>query len=715
MTTSNSSELEKIFTNISNDIQNPSTTVTLNAESIMRDVLADGFVFPTGYIKDANITIKTVAGSTTDGKNITWGEEIPQPSGITSSISGNKVEITGFDYSQKYIAPSHDGEKLVVTIKGIEATDEAITDGIVNTNQETSGIYSNSNSEIAANKFPQPTTKLTSKNYVLDFGKKVNLAASEWLQTSVTSLNGTGMNQFSTTNPLKDLTKSYGKVNLNATTPSGLTYTPTKINWDGYDSFYAFGKSNDTSVKAASANTNGNLWSKISVIPATSVYYEDDFMLTENTAKDSTVSIVYSNDWQVEGTSQDEAQSSANERYGYDSSYEGDWQLSNGSAHYVNGEGEESYATFTFTGTGVDIYSKTDMSSGVIAVTLYKGQSTEDQAEVKTLYVDNLYKSGTLYQIPTATFENLPHDKYTVKIMVADGGTTGGRNTYYLDGIRVHNPIDVEKENEVSQKAGAAYDKADERVDVTTEVRDTLLTANSFNAATLNNGSVFIDELNGTSTDVSTYEELGPKNEVYLAKGNAVAFEIKATYSGKTMIGMKAPNGTEGFITVSDGNEAGESAKNKIITVKSATDMYYEIQPTEINGHKYVVLENIGDNMVAITKLRLTNMASGRSVKLLSSQQLMNYAANFNAINVASDVKTNVVEASKADKESASTSTVAATEKETVTTEAAKTESSETVTIKNAKATKSQEETNEEATQLWNSIKSSVASWMSSR
>lgn len=119
--------------------------------------------------------------------------------------------------------------------------------------------------------------------------------------------------------------------------------------------------------------------------------------------------------------------------------------------------------------------------------------------------------------------------------------------------------------------------------------------------------------------------------------------------------------------------------------------------------------------MVAITKLRLTNIASGRSVKLLSSQQLMNYAANFNAINVASDVKTNVVEASKADKESASTSTVAATEKETVTTEAAKTESSETVTIKNAKATKSQEETNEEATQLWNSIKSSVASWMSSR
>ena len=100
-------------------------------------------------------------------------------------------------------------------------------------------------------------------------------------------------------------------------------------------------------------------------------------------------------------------------------------------------------ATFTFTGTGVDIYSRTDMTTGTVLATL-SGKDDAGTSVSKALIVDNYAQSydddssgdaDGYYQIPTLSFDGLAHGTYTVTIRVTTAA--GSRSTYYLDGIRV--------------------------------------------------------------------------------------------------------------------------------------------------------------------------------------------------------------------------------------------------------------------------------------
>ena len=58
--------------------------------------------------------------------------------------------------------------------------------------------------------------------------------------------------------------------------------------------------------------------------------------------------------------------------YGYDSTYNNDKYLSNGSSLKVNGEGVKvTTAEFSFTGTGFDLISRTGANQGAIRVDIY--------------------------------------------------------------------------------------------------------------------------------------------------------------------------------------------------------------------------------------------------------------------------------------------------------------------------------------------------------
>lgn len=127
--------------------------------------------------------------------------------------------------------------------------------------------------------------------------------------------------------------------------------------------------------------------------------------------------------------------------------YSGTWDVenntkySNGSAHYSSTA--KSTATFTFTGTGVDVYSRTNGAVGSIRAILYNGKTTENVNRIS--YIDNLSESGDYYQIPTLSFKDLDYATYTVEIAVMptkkDDGTY--RSTYYLDGIHVYNSLNI--------------------------------------------------------------------------------------------------------------------------------------------------------------------------------------------------------------------------------------------------------------------------------
>lgn len=619
MTASDADELNKIFTNIMEDSTESSTTVTLYAESVLRDILNDGFVLPAGYNVRDNITVATKPGQMNEAGGISWGEIQENPSGITATADEETgtIEVTGFDYSERYIAEEHPGDVLLVTIRGVEATDAAITNAEISTNNAASGIYENTDDEEPFVRFPEPKTILKSKTYVLDYGKPVNLNAQDWGIGSISTLNGDGMHRFYS--PVWNLTEDHGKVSA---TQSGLTYTPTTMNWDGYDNLYVFGKQ-------IAEDGAENQWSRVTVMPANSVYYEDTFVTDSNTGK---VGIEYTGNWaqMVEGTSGGNTQTVDDEHpYGWEESYD-DITFSDGCAHCVTAsDGEVAQASFTFTGTGVDVYSKTDMTTGTVYAVL-EPQFGSENAKVQRLIVDNLAESNGetgYYQIPTVSFQDLTYGEYKVTIMVTTAAE--GRSTYYLDGVRVYNPIQGLEEDQLVQDA---YGADHELNAVFQEVRDILVTqANLPEGDELpNNSVVFIDqvdgEIGGETSVVGTYVEYGPKNEVYLEPGQAIAFRVSTGSNLHYYLGLKGPAGATQA-------EATNGTGKMQIKICGSCDMYYEVTPS---ADGIVMVRNTGENLLSITKLRTTSDSEDENAGIVgaSVSELLAYADTFDSLEV---------------------------------------------------------------------------------
>lgn len=616
MTASDADELNEIFTYIINDSTESSTTVTLDAKSVLRDILNDGFVLPAGYDAQENITVATQSVELGAEGNIVWGEveENPSDIAVTADEETRTIEVTGFDYSKRYIAEEHPGDVLLVTIRGVEATDAAITNAEISTNNAASGIYKNADDEEPFVRFPEPKTILKSKTYVLDYGKPVNLNAQDWGIGSISTLNGDGMHRFYS--PVWNLTEDHGKVTA---TRSGLTYTPTTMNWDDYDNLYVFGKQ-------IAEDGAENQWSRVTVMPANSVYYEDTFVTDNETGN---VGIEYTGNWEkvVEGTSDGNTQTVDDEHpYGWEESYD-DVTFSDGCAHCVTAsDNEVAQASFTFTGTGVDVYSRTNMTTGTVYAVL-EPQFESENAKVQRLIVDHLAVSGDYYQIPTVSFQNLEYGEYKVTVMVTTAAE--GRATYYLDGVRVYNPIQGLEEDQLVQDA---YGADHELNAVFQEVRDILVTqANLPEGDELpNNSVVFIDqvdgEIGGETSVVGTYVEYGPKNEVYLAPGQSIAFQVATGSNSHYYLGLKGPAGATQA-------EATSGTGKMQIEICGSCDMYYEVTPS---ADGIVMVKNNGENLLSITKLRTTSDSEDENAGIVgaSVSELLAYADTFDSLEV---------------------------------------------------------------------------------
>ena len=613
-TVSATGSLVDIFEEIEDSIS--TTTVTLTDEAELRDILNTGFV-----LTDASeVTVQTdnYSGRDRAGNRVFAGN--PQNYNAAAiNRENNTIKVSGFDFSKEYLidgdtpddsdfTAAKQGRKLIITITNVEATDDAVTNDLISTNNAASGIYENSDTSTPFAVFEQPQTQLSSKAYVVDYAKEISTAD---IPNSVTNLSVDGMKKF--TSSVTSLNK--GENGLSYGTATADSYTPATTNWNGYDTYYAFGQ---WETVPEGVTTGNNTWTKISVIPANNVYYEDDFITNESTG---TVGIEYSGTWEVDGTSSGNTETPNTEVHGgwQNGSLADDDKYSDGSAHYADSEEGVATATFTFTGTGVDVYSRTNMTTGYVAAQLYKGEDTSAAALSQYLVVDNHAESGDYYQIPTVSFTGLDHGTYTVKLTVA--ATSDNRSTYYLDGIRVYNPLSSEQE--ADSTVSGAYD--DEVGAVFTEVRDILIdTANvDEDAGTASlSGAVFLDKHGDDTTgtfSVGEYVEYGPKNEVYLAKGQAVA--IATGSLDKISIGLKAPEGeTEATVT--------NSVDISPIPIGSASDLYYQVTANE---QGFVVVENTGDNLLAITKVKTSG--TGELVSF-SLADMLSYANEFDSLNV---------------------------------------------------------------------------------
>lgn len=382
----------------------------------------------------------------------------------------------------------------------------------------------------------------------------------------------------------------------------------------------------DITVTYYGTNAQGkenNATYTVSIIPATSVYYEDSFAtFTNGTGKaaDAKWSIV-GNDGNVtedKSTSKNQAltelgKMDADAVYGYDTAYENSTKLSMGSAHKVTvnanmvKEWTDSsawpYATFTFKGTGFDVISLTDNTSGTIFVTVTN--KATGQIEKRTT-VNNYYgyklddgkwvaspnDPNCLYQIPVITIAGLNYAEYEVKIQIAYADfldeAKAGKYSFWLDAIRVYDPMG---------KDNATYAQDDEGYPQYIKLRDALVTENV-------KTTLFID--GAAEANITAYKNYGPNNEVYLSNGQAITFTVPSnTNIASIQIGAKAPSGSAAQMAVTGGKGINQA-------LNTATEMYYEIGTADGN----FTITNVGDGILSLTNLKITFKASGNTVTL---------------------------------------------------------------------------------------------------
>lgn len=373
-------------------------------------------------------------------------------------------------------------------------------------------------------------------------------------------------------------------------------------------------------------NAERTLPKTLTIIPASNVYYEDNLASFTNGSGAASGAT-----WSPDGTATDEQESATQALeelgkrkniYGYDNAYNSSSTFSMGTAQKVtvtpemlknwkdHADSAWPTASFTFTGTGFDIISLTDNTSGAILVSVtgkdynknflvdnYYGYNYNEETGEWT--IDKTGGNNALYQIPVMKVDDLDYGTYNVTIQVfyheafdqtADKGTESddGYN-FWLDAIRVYNPMGKDYNYTADNEGYPQYIK----------LRDELA-----KTAQTNKGVVFIDGAENAS--IADYANFGPNNEVYLAKGQAISFKVPENDRiASIQIGAKAPDGKSASMVVNDNDESAR-------TLNTATEMYYEISKT---GNQFTIA-NKGEGILSLTNLKITYKTSGQAVTL---------------------------------------------------------------------------------------------------
>ena len=341
---------------------------------------------------------------------------------------------------------------------------------------------------------------------------------------------------------------------------------------------------------------------KIYIIPATSMYYEENFSDMVKFSKgwmdvnDGTSGTVYQEPGVVK-TPNDSP-------YGSDNAYMNSRRDSCGTSKYVStADGKAKAFKYTFTGTGTSFFARSSKDSGYMRV-----QITNSKDEVvKTLYRDTKYQNiGTLYNIPIFTWNAEKYGTYTVTVTIAknNNGTTYGTG-FWLDGIRVMNPMYPDSNNfTIAQDAYAADGESNMKF---ATLRNALLADATQNEneelVWENKNFVVFTDTDGEVKDASTYQSNGPKEEVYLAQGQSVSFSLTNWNANKNhlYLGIKAPMGA-GKVQLGD----------ESVAVNNTVDCYYDVAKhakiSEVDGVKVATLTitNPSDSIISLTNIKVT-------------------------------------------------------------------------------------------------------------
>ena len=466
--------------------------------------------------------------------------------------------------------------------------------------------------------------------FVVDFGLPIKVTPID----VNTSLEGKAKRVEVTQKDVK-----YGTVAIEENSVN-FTYTLNKM-INGYDTIVA------TYYGTGIDGTEGEVSFNIHIIPATNVYYEDSFakfygsdgkqqtVFNQTSAGDVAGTWYAAKDTSAENNANTtqalEALGTKENVYGYDPAYQNSTMFSMGSARKVtvtsdmatnwnNNTSAWPTAQFTFKGTGFDIISLTDNTSGAIFVDVYAGKEAKGTM-VKSYIVDNYYgykkvgdnwvvdkeSTNALYQIPVMQVRNLTYGEYTAVVTVFydkafDHTKAGTSYSFWLDAVRVYDPMG---------KDNAIYNTGNEKEGYPQYIKLRDAVANA-NASLAGSKALFID--GAANATIEQYKNLGPNNEVYLAKGQAITFKLAGNDLSKiatVQIGAKSPN--------SNGTKNANMVIGSITqNLNTATEMYYDITTAAVkNGNaELVTITNTGEAILSLTNLKITYTEGNQTVSL---------------------------------------------------------------------------------------------------
>lgn len=321
------------------------------------------------------------------------------------------------------------------------------------------------------------------------------------------------------------------------------------------------------------------------IIPATSMYYEEDFDLGEwirftggvGEGWQSVVTEGAQNDCQETGIVGDANDSP----YGSDEAYLTSLGDSNGTSMYVNTDGAAAGFTYKFSGTGTAFFARTTNNSGYMRVVI----KDSSDAVVYSLYRDTAYKTEAddtvLYNIPVFNWssEDGKYDTYTVEVSIANVQIAEGYGSkFWLDGIRVYNPVSPE-DPDMEGIVDPAYSADNEANNTVVTLREKLIADATkvdedgnlqwSEQDISNNNFVVFTDTNGAIVEASDYVSDGPKEELYLNDGQKVRFSLYNwdTNANRIYLGIKAPMGNGGTVRIN----------RTRLPINNTVDCYYDI------------------------------------------------------------------------------------------------------------------------------------------
>lgn len=645
----NQSQLTGIFqkictTTVAGKTDSATTNVTLNADSVLRDKITDSF-----DARSTAVEVSFLPGTTSDGSNFVFNKALTEAefeaktgSSISAELSadGKTVTVTGFDYSKYYIAYSHPGYKMLVSINGVLLNDGV--SGKLATNAENSGIYKTAADTEATNEFEVPTVDVPSVSCTLDFG----LDAVANIGNTVVAVSAAPAKQ-DPNNYVTTYSRQDGGVKVSADGTNAVVSPGT--NWSSTQRNYVLAQAADGTFE----------WVKLTIVPASNILYEEDKLTRGNESGKVA--------WTTAGTSDNLRQTVNNGlRYGYDTVYENKLgTYSNGTAYAatVNKDNKFSQSlSFTFTGTGFDIISDCGNRTGILAAAV-KNSAGET---IKVYMVDTYFKGDgtiahgtTLYQTPVVQNLALDYGTYTVTMnamylrrseiekaeasadlqgagssalvseLLAQAGMTDvdpskvelvymddnsilspkhqpspdvfdGEEqaamdwTTYVDGVRVYGAL----------KAGDQGVYLDGEKNVTYyNIINSMIAADQITNETTN-GFAYIEGTGDTTFNPATYQQSGPQNEIYLAKNSAIAFKV----ASGSVVQVSARAVTDKAARINTDKD-----------VASNTEMYYEVRP---NNDGTVVIQNTGEGMLALVNVKIASATAANAAPMVDQDTL---------------------------------------------------------------------------------------------